>query len=95
METSDMSRLAGADLNLAIREVLDAHARLPVDGPALDDDTDLFRAGMSSHASVNVMLALEDRFDIEFPDEMLRRGVFETVAAISAAVATLTDEQAV
>ena len=88
-----MSRVAGPELNLAIREVLEAHARLPIDASALADDTDLFRAGMSSHASVNVMLALEDRFDIEFPDEMLRRGVFETVAAIATEVAMLTDEQ--
>ena len=44
---------------------------------------DLFQAGMSSHASVNVMLALEDAFDIEFPDNMLKRRVFESVAAIA------------
>ncbi|HEX4010831.1 MAG TPA: acyl carrier protein [Solirubrobacteraceae bacterium] len=72
-----------------VREVLREHARLPVDIDSLDDDADLFQAGMSSHASVNVMLALEDRFDVEFPDAMLRRSVFETVAAITAAIAEL------
>ena len=50
---------------------------------------DLFRAGMSSHASVNVMLALEDAFDIEFPDSMLKRSVFESMAGIDAAVQEL------
>ena len=44
---------------------------------------------MSSHASVNVMLALEDTFDIEFPDVMLKRSVFESIAAIDAAVTEL------
>ena len=39
---------------------------------------------MTSHASVNVMLALEDAFDVEFPDEMLKRSVFESVASIAA-----------
>ena len=32
---------------------------------------------MSSLASVNVMLALEGEFNIEFPDQMLNRSVFE------------------
>ena len=51
-----------------IRGVLREHARLPVDVDTLDDDADLFAAGMTSHASVNLMLALEDAFDLEFPD---------------------------
>jgi acyl carrier protein len=72
-----------------IRRVLRDHARLPVDIDSIDDQADLFRAGMSSHASVNVMLALEDAFDIEFPDSMLKRSVFESVAGIDAAVQEL------
>ena len=43
-----------------IRSVISDHARLPVDVDTLADDADLFAAGMTSHASVNVMLALED-----------------------------------
>ena len=35
------------------------------------------------------MLALEDAFDVEFPDRMLKRSVFESIASISAAVAEL------
>jgi acyl carrier protein len=72
-----------------IRRVLRDHARLPVDIDSLDDQADLFTAGMSSHASVNVMLALEDAFDIEFPDSMLKRSVFESVAGIDAAIQEL------
>ena len=73
----------------AIRAVLRDHARLPVDVEALGADADLFAAGMSSHASVNVMLALEDAFDVEFPDAMLKRSVFESISAIDAAVSEL------
>jgi acyl carrier protein len=61
-----------------------------VDVGALTDESDLYQAGMTSHASVNVMLALEGQFDIEFPDRMLKRGVFESIAAIRAAVDELT-----
>lgn len=82
------------EISSGIRQVLREHARLSVDVDSLGDDADLFQAGMSSHASVNVMLALEDRFDLEFPDEMLRRSAFASVAAIAGAVGRLTAEAA-
>jgi acyl carrier protein len=69
-----------------VRRVIGEHARLPVAVATLSDDADLFAAGMTSHASVNLMLALEDSFDVEFPDHMLKRSVFESVSAISAAI---------
>ncbi len=72
-----------------IREILSEHARLPVEMSSLDDGADLYQAGMTSHASVSVMLALEDTFDIEFPESMLRKTTFESVSAISAALASL------
>lgn len=72
-----------------IRDVLKHHARLPVDVDALGAGDDLYEAGMTSHASVNVMLALEDRFDVEFPDRMLKRSVFASIAAITAALGEL------
>jgi acyl carrier protein len=77
------------ELKDQIREVLRDHARLPVEVEQVDDHADLFQAGMSSHASVNVMLALENTFDIEFPDRMLTRNVFESVDAIAAAIGEL------
>ena len=69
-----------------VRRVIRDHARLPVDVDGLDDLTDLYDAGMTSHASVNLMLALEAEFDVEFPDAMLKRDVFESVAAIADAL---------
>jgi acyl carrier protein len=82
-----------AATNGAVREVLREHARLPVDVDTLGDDADLFAAGMTSHASVNLMLALEDAFDLEFPDRMLTRSVFESVGAITAAIDELSAGQ--
>jgi len=76
----------GRQLDETIREVLRQHGGLYVDVAKLADHEDLFRAGMSSHANVSVMLALEDAFGVEFPDRMLRRSTFESVAAIHAAV---------
>jgi acyl carrier protein len=80
------------ETNSTIREVLREHARLPVDVDTLGNDVDLFSAGMTSHASVNLMLALEDAFDIEFPDRMLTRSVFESIGAINAAIDEISSQ---
>ena len=72
-----------------IRAVLARHGKLAQDANTLPEDADLYQAGMTSHASVNVMLALEGEFDIEFPDHLLTRAVFGSVGAIRAAVEEL------
>jgi acyl carrier protein len=79
---------AGHD-EFRIRQVLKDHGRLSVDAHSMPEGADLYEAGMSSLASVNVMLALEGEFNIEFPDQMLNRSVFASVAAITAAVREL------
>jgi acyl carrier protein len=73
-----------------IRQVLAEHGQLSLDPGSIDETTDLFDAGMTSHASVNVMLALEDAFEFEFPDSMLKRSTFESIAAIRAGVLEVT-----
>ncbi|MEB0138984.1 acyl carrier protein [Undibacterium sp. CCC2.1] len=73
-----------------IRQVLAEHGKFAVAADQLDDAADLYQAGMTSHASVNVMLALEDAFNVEFPDRMLKRSVFESINAIAAALQELT-----
>jgi acyl carrier protein len=72
-----------------IRQIINDHGRLPIDVQALDDNADLYQAGMTSHASVNLMLALEVAFDVEFPDSMLKRSVFQSVSSIRAALQQL------
>ena len=74
-----------------IRSILAEYGHLPAGVDKLGDDDDLYQAGMSSHASVNVMLALEDEFGIEFPETMLKKSTFESVAAIRLALGDLAD----
>ena len=74
-----------------IRRVLGEHARLVVDVAHLGVEDDLFRLGMTSHASVSVMLALEDFFGVEFPEHMLRRSTFESLGSIQKAIAELLE----
>jgi acyl carrier protein len=73
-----------------IRTILGEHGRLAKDAAGLAATADLYQAGMSSHASVNVMLALEGEFDVEFPDHLLKRSVFESIASIRSAIDELT-----
>jgi acyl carrier protein len=72
-----------------IRQIISDHGRLPIEASELAADDDLYEAGMTSHASVNVMLALEDHFDVEFPDHMLTPSVFGSIASIEAAITEL------
>ena len=78
------------DFEPQIRQVLRDHGRLNRDVGELGDEADLYQSGMTSHASVNVMLALEGAFDVEFPDHMLKRSVFSSIGSIRQALAELT-----
>jgi acyl carrier protein len=78
----------------AIRQIVAENGKLAVDVSTLTDEDDLFDAGMTSHANVNVMLALEDQYDIEFPEELLRRSTFESLAAIRDTIEMLLEESA-
>ena len=72
-----------------IRSVLARYGRLAQDVASLADSADLYQAGLTSHASVNVMLGLESAFDVEFPDQLLTRSVFSSIAAIRGALQQL------
>ncbi len=74
-----------------VREILAQHGRLATSVDNLQNDSDLYNAGLTSLATVGLMLALEDEFDIEFPDSMLSRKTFGSIESIVDAVAELQD----
>ena len=78
--------MTSSSISAGIRSILAEHARLSVDVETLADSDDLYAAGMTSHASVTVMLACEDEWDIEFPQQMLKKSTFASVEAIAAAL---------
>lgn len=83
----DASAVSTAD----VRALLAACGGLATDASALSEEDDLYAAGLTSHGSVNLMLALEERYGVEFPEHLLRRRTFESIAAIRSAVAGLLD----
>ncbi|MFF0707663.1 acyl carrier protein [Gordonia sputi] len=72
-----------------IRDVLDKYGKLAVAAKEVSDDTDLFTVGLTSHATVNVMLGLEDLYDVEFPEEILKKSTFSSVNSLASALSTL------
>ncbi len=77
-----------------IRDVLAAHGRMAVDAREVDAEADLYNLGLTSHATVDVMLALEDAFDFEFPEELLKKSTFESIHNMAAVIDDLVKSSA-
>ena len=71
-----------------IREILSQQGRMTIDN--LGEADDLYSAGLTSLATVAVMLALEDRFNVEFPEKMLGRSTFRSMESIAEAIVQLS-----
>ena len=77
-----------------IRDTLQHIEALSGIAAQLSDDDNLFDKGLDSFGSVQLMLALEDKFNIEFPDHLLNRRSFSTIGIIRETVAGLTMQAA-
>jgi acyl carrier protein len=73
-----------------VREILSQHGRLSISVEQITNDGDLYKAGLTSLATVGLMLALEDHFNVEFPDSLLSRKTFGSIESILDAVRQLT-----
>jgi acyl carrier protein len=78
-----------------IKAILAEHGRLLVDVSQLTDDSDLYEAGLTSLSTVNLMLALEEHFNVEFLDRMLGRKTFGSIRSLSEAIEELVGPEAV
>ncbi|MGC8512513.1 MAG: acyl carrier protein [Acidimicrobiales bacterium] len=81
-------------LSDVIREVIAQNARLVVAAEDIADDDDLHRLGLSSQGLVAVMLGLEDELGVQFPDEVLSKDTFSSIASIRDTLARITDDPA-
>lgn len=77
-----------------IRQILARVGNLATPAESLADEADLYDAGLTSFASVQLMLALEEAFDIEFPEHMLTRRTFQSIGAIARSIGELTPHEA-
>jgi len=74
-----------------IRDILTKHARLPQDVSQLSLTDDLYDNGLTSLSTVNIMLAIEDAFDIEFPDSKLNRKTFSSIESLLETITELVN----
>jgi acyl carrier protein len=63
---------------------------LSCDPEKITPDANLYELGLTSLTTVNLMLALEEYFDVEFPQQMLSRKTFESIRALSESIDELT-----
>ncbi len=69
-------------LQARLLPLIDAHASIDRPAASLGADDDLYTLGMSSHDSIQLMMALEADFSIEFPNALLTKASFQSIAAI-------------
>ncbi len=89
MLPSTQSQATESQNKSKIRQIIKDHAGLGLAFETISYSTDLYRAGMTSYASVALMIALETEFELEFPDAMLSRSVFESIDSIASAIESL------
>jgi len=83
---ASLSNAPACEPNAAIEAIV-RRALPPASGnAAIDADAPLTRLGLSSMASVSLMLAIEERFKIVIPDADLRPENFRSLGAIQALV---------
>lgn len=76
-----------------IRKIIKDNAHLAREIDSLDNASDLYNAGMTSHSTVVLMLALENEFGLEFPPSLLNRSVFESIDSIASAIESLVPQE--
>ncbi len=78
------------NIKTTIRQIVEKHGRLSINVGTLEEDSSLYDSGLTSLATVGLMLALENHFNVEFTDEMLSRRTFQSIESISAAIIKLS-----
>ncbi|KOG91581.1 hypothetical protein ADK38_02395 [Streptomyces varsoviensis] len=65
---------------------MDQQLNFVAHGLQLKDDDNLWDLGMTSLTCLGLMLSIEETFDVELPEEVLKESTFRTVASITEAV---------
>ncbi|MGC5778395.1 acyl carrier protein [Methylobacterium sp. NFXW15] len=73
-----------------IRDILRQNEAMSPIVDSLNEDDDLFEKGLDSFGSVQLMLGLEEKFEVEFPDTLLNRRSFSTIRIIRETVTKLS-----
>ena len=89
LNTPSTATAGARSITDVVRDIVARHGRLSVPIEQVTNGSDLYSAGLTSLATVGLMLALEEGFDIEFPDALLSRRTFGSIDTLAGAVETL------
>ncbi len=85
--------MAENDVIKTIRRLVEEKAKLWTSAEELTLNSDLYRAGMKPFAAIQLMLALEEAFQIEFPTRMLNRQSMSSLEAIRSCIEKLREKE--
>jgi D-alanine--poly(phosphoribitol) ligase subunit 2 len=94
MDAADTLSILEEYMRERVRTIVGSMNLLPVPLDGLSDDDNLFDAGMTSFGSVQLMMAIEEEFDIEFPNSLLTRKTFATLGGLTSAVEQIVSQKA-
>lgn len=73
-----------------IEDILAIVAEQFPDGKAsLNSESDLYELGLDSTSAIELMVALESRFGISFPDSLIDESTFATPGALQRAISSV------
>jgi acyl carrier protein len=72
-----------------LRHLVVEHVKAVTSVDQVVDDADLALLGLDSMSGLNLLLDIEEMFEVSFPEEYLTPDVFRTPATLVAAIMTL------
>lgn len=67
-------------------EILQATGKVSLPSENFQPTLDLYEHGLTSFNAVQVMIAIEEKFGIIFPDDLIRKETFASLSNLSAAL---------
>lgn len=75
-----------------LRQIITDVAHLDILADNISDDADLYEIGLSSLNTIQLMLAIENHFNLEIPDRMLSRNLFQSINSLASAITQLQQD---
>jgi acyl carrier protein len=82
-----------AVVDALVRDALTKYGNLAVDVSLLGVDDDLYVVGLTSHATINVMIAVEEAIGAQFDEQLMTRSTFKTIDALKRAATESAQRQ--
>ncbi len=86
---NSVPRVRDHEVAEALLTLIVAHLPQVVDRAQVALETNLYELGLDSTAAIALMLAIEDKFGVSFPDSLVDETSFETPKALKEVISSL------